>query len=341
MANICLRNPQYKSIGVTNTNVLSTVLYLLIDNTLRYTIAKNKVDNSSFTSFEISELARDYLIINYGTNNFPATISVTSVLTNFDDYNGTGNTVGLNANYFDVGWEAYGLYVDGANPINPVYRSISGGTWLLGADSLSYSVNKFEVFWPNDVGGYVAGMDAAGLPTTHFIGPTATSYQANNIDEELKITRINCSKYGDGREIIFVNKFGVSQELWFSLKEVQKLDRKNESYKSNTINLQEEVDPFYDTSDAPVKTFNTQAKKTYTLSSGYYPEWAVEYFEQLLLSEYVWMKVYRRQNPSGSPVTIPVKVKSSSIKIKTSLNDKLIDYTIEFEDAFDYINNIR
>ena len=76
------------------------------------------------------------------------------------------------------------------------------------------------------------------------------------------------------------------------------------------------------------------------MSSGYYPEWAVEYFEQLLLSEYVWMKVYRRQNPA-SEITIPVRVKTSSMQLKTSLNDKLIDYTIEFEDAFDYINNIR
>jgi len=26
---------------------------------------------------------------------------------------------------------------------------------------------------------------------------------------------------------------------------------------------------------------------------------------------------------------------------KTSVNDRLIEYTIEFEEAFDYINNIR
>ena len=340
MANICLRNPQFKSKNVSNTSIKSTVLYLLIDNTLRYTIAKNKADNTSYTSFDISELARDYINVTYATSNFPPSISIISVLTNFDDYNGTGNTFGSNTNYFDVGFEAYGTYMDGTNPINPVYRSISGGTWLLAADSLSYSVNKFEVFMPKDVGGYVAGMDSAGFPTSHYISPTATSYQASNIDEELKITRINCSKYGDGREIIFVNKYGAPQELWFSLKEVQNLSRKNESYKSNTVDFQDDIDPYYDTSNAPIKTFNTQAKKTYTLSSGYYPEWAVEYFEQLLLSEYVWMKTYRRQNPA-SEVVIPVKVKTSSIKLKTSLNDKLIDYTIEFEDAFDYINNIR
>jgi hypothetical protein len=340
MANICLRNPQLKSKNVSNASVKSTVLYLLINNTLRYTIAKNKTDGQSYTTFDISELVRDYLSITYSPGNFPQLINIISVLTSFDDYNGTGNQFGGNTNYFDAGFEAYGTYQDGANPVNPVYRSISNGTWLLAADSTSYSNNKFEIFLPNDVGGYVAGMDAFGLPVTHYISPTTTSYQAFDIDEELKVTRINCSKYGNGRKIIFINKYGAQQELWFSLKEVQKLGRKNESYKSNTIITQDDIDPYYQLTDAPVKTFNTQAKKTYTLSSGYYPEWAVEYFEQLLLSEYVWMKVYRRQNPA-SGITIPVRVKTSSMRLKTSLNDRLIDYTIEFEDAFDYINNIR
>jgi len=340
MANICLRNPQLKSKNVSNVNVKSTVLYLLINNTLRYTIAKNKVDGQGYTTFDISELARDYLNITYTASNFPQSISIISVLTNFDDYNGTGNTFGANTNYFDEGFEAYGTYQDGANPINPVYRSISNGTWLLAADSTSYSNNRFEVFWPYNVGGFVAGMDGTGLPVAHYVSPTATVYLATNIDEQLNINRINCSKYGNGREIIFINKYGAQQELWFSLKEVQNLSRTNESYKSNTIITQEDIDPYYQLADAPVKTFNTQAKKTYTLSSGYYPEWAVEYFEQLLLSEYVWMKVYRRQNPA-SEITIPVRVKTSSMQLKTSLNDKLIDYTIEFEDAFDYINNIR
>ena len=49
-------------------------------------------------------------------------------------------------------------------------------------------------------------MDGTGLPVTHYISPTATTYLATNIDEQLNINRINCSKYGNGREIIFINK---------------------------------------------------------------------------------------------------------------------------------------
>ena len=83
--------------------------------------------------------------------------------------------------------------------------------------------------------------------------------------------------------------------------------------------------------------FNTQGKQTHTLSSGYYPEFANQQFEELLLSEYVWLSTFRK----GSGVIIPVKVKTSSVAFKTSVNDRLIEYTIEFEEAFDYINNIR
>lgn len=39
--------------------------------------------------------------------------------------------------------------------------------------------------------------------------------------------------------------------------------------------------------------------------------------------------------------TIPVIVKTSSMTFKTSLNNKLIEYTIDFEEAFDVIQNIR
>jgi len=94
--------------------------------------------------------------------------------------------------------------------------------------------------------------------------------------------------------------------------------------------------------NASTKLFNTQAKQSQTLSSGYYPEFAVEYFEQLLLSEYVWIE--RTIETSGGTTTItqvPVIVKTSNIDIKTSVNDRLIQYSIQFEDAFDYINNIR
>ena len=92
--------------------------------------------------------------------------------------------------------------------------------------------------------------------------------------------------------------------------------------------------------DAPNKVFNTQAKQTHILSSGYYPEFANQQFEELLLSEYVWFNKPISGIGVGT-IVVPVKVKTSSVAFKTSVNDRLIEYTMEFEEAFDYINNIR
>ena len=336
MANIALRSPQYKS-KFASSSANSIRMTLSIDGVVRYTINKNRLITLSGV-FEIAELCRDYLIIGYSNNNFPQRIDITTTLTAYTGLNGTGTVVGTPTVYNDVGFEAYGLYVNGSNPVNPVDTVL--GTWLIAPiKSESYFIREFEIFVPIGEDGFISAMNSSGAVFNHYYNVYSTSLFSSAVNETLKITRINCSKYGNGRKINFINKYGVPQDLWFSLKEVKTLNRTNETYKANTM-LFDDGDPYYIISDAPVKTFNTQGKKTYTLSSGYYPEGAVEYFEQLLLSEYVWMTVYNQNNPI-SERTIPVRVTSSSIKLKTSLNDKLIDYTIEFEDAFDYINNIR
>ena len=36
-------------------------------------------------------------------------------------------------------------------------------------------------------------------------------------------------------KIIYINKYGAQQDLWFFLKETKNLARTNEGYKSNTI----------------------------------------------------------------------------------------------------------
>ena len=106
--------------------------------------------------------------------------------------------------------------------------------------------------------------------------------------------------------------------------------------KSNTITYPS-GGATYSIQDAPNKVFNTQAKQTHTFSSGYYPEFLNQQFEELLLSEFIWWSTFKK----GSGIIIPLKVKTSSVAFKTSVNDRLIEYTIEFEEAFDYINNIR
>ena len=366
MPNIALRSPQFKYINIPLiTTAVSAKCVITIDGLERYTLTKNSQRNNT-VNFDISELCRDYLEITYDSYFVPQTVDIVTTLSLWDGLNGTGNqatALGVpipNVVFTDTGFEAYGTYEEGTNPELPdntilisksttnalINRVTSTGGTLestqclvpLGVsfDSVNTS-NRVTILYPSDISiagasGIVATM-TAGVAGTQIFNQGATTIFGY---PDSVIARVNCTKYGNGNEITFINKFGVQQVLWFFLKKNKSMSRKNEGYKANTITYPNTSNPAtYSVQNAPNKVFNTTAKQTHKLSSGYYPEGLNAYFEQLLLSEYVWLKL------ESSTVRIPVNVKTSSIDFKTSVNDRLIEYTIDFEEAFNHINNIR
>ena len=327
MANIALRNPQFKKITIQASGTLSVVCEVSIDTVLRYTLIKN-VEPSTTVNFDVAELARDYIEIAYQTDYIPQTVAIETVITPYDGLNGTGNSLPLLAvTYNDVGFEAYGEFTEGVNPEVPFGRSLP--TLLIPTDDN----DEFTIFAPNNRTGNIPYLTSTFRGADAYTG-TDTSVTIQGVDCTIK--RIDCTKYGDGNRIIYINKYGAQQDLWFFLKQTRNIARTNEGYKSNTITYPS-TGATYSIQDAPNKVFNTQAKQTHTFSSGYYPEFANQQFEELLLSEFIWWSTVKK----GSGIIIPLKVKTSSVAFKTSVNDRLIEYTIEFEEAFDYINNIR
>ena len=328
MANIALRNPQFKSIAIPSTGTLSTVCEVSIDGTLRYTLVKN-VQPSTTINFDIAELARDYIEIAYQTDYVPQTVAIETVLTNYSGLNGTGTSYPLTAvTYNDVGFEAYGTFEEEVNPIVPFGRTLP--TLLI---PINEDTDEFTILAPNNQAGKISYLTSSFRGAGSYLA-SDTTVTIQGVDCNIK--RIDCTKYGEGKRIIYINKYGVQQDLWFFLKETRNIARTNEGYKSNTITYPS-GGAEYNIQNAPNKVFNTQAKQTHTLSSGYYPEFLNQQFEELLLSEYIWLSTFKK----GSGVIIPVKVKTSTVAFKTSVNDRLIEYTMEFEEAFDYINNIR
>ena len=327
MANIALRNPQFKKITIQASGTLSVVCEVSIDTVLRYTLIKN-VEPSTTVNFDIAELARDYIEIEYQTDYVPQTVAIETVITPYDGLNGTGNSLPLLAvTYNDVGFEAYGEFTEGVNPEVPFGRSLP--TLLIPTDD----DDEFTIFAPNNRTGTIPYLTSSFRGAESYTG-TDTSVTIQGVDCNIK--RIDCTKYGDGNRIIYINKYGAQQDLWFFLKQTRNIARTNEGYKANTITYPS-GGATYSIQDAPNKVFNTQAKQTHTLSSGYYPEFANQQFEELLLSEFIWWSTVKK----GGGIVIPLKVKTSSVAFKTSVNDRLIEYTIEFEEPFDYINNIR
>ena len=333
MANIALRNPQFKFIDA-RASAKSVVCSVTIDGTLRYTLIKNLptiLTGTQTINFDIAELARDYIEITYQSSYVPQTVDIETNLKSYDAINGGGTVIDEPATITDKGFEAYGTFEEGVNPIVPFGRTAP--TYLI---PINEDTDTFTILAPNNQTGKLPSVTSLGGTIATSFTSSATS--VTNVDGVVcDIKRIDCTKYGEGKRIIYINKYGAQQDLWFFLKETRNIARTNEGYKSNTITYPNGSSATYNIQNAPNKVFNTQAKQTHTLSSGYYPEFLNQQFEELLLSEYIWLSTFKK----GSGVIIPVKVKTSTVAFKTSVNDRLIEYTMEFEEAYDYINNIR
>lgn len=149
----------------------------------------------------------------------------------------------------------------------------------------------------------------------------------------ITVTNVEECKY-EPYKITFVNKFGALQDLWFYKRANLSTSVKNEQYRASLVSTT--IDSFgvpntgYSTSSHQYKNIYSSGKESLQLNSGFYPESYNEIFKQLMLSEVTWINYDNK--------TLPVNIKTSSIKYKTQLDDKLINYNIEVDFAFDKIN---
>ena len=148
----------------------------------------------------------------------------------------------------------------------------------------------------------------------------------------IKVKTIDECRY-EPKKITFVNKFGVLQDMYFFKKMVEQMTTKRESYKANTLTNSNQ----YDTTVHTKRDFNITANESMTLSSGFLSESYNEVFKQLMLSEKVWIT----NTTNTEEQVLPINIKTSDITYKTSLNDKLVEYTIEFENSYNVLNDIR
>ena len=332
---ISLRSPRYiTTTAATGAN--SIKLEISIDSTLEYTLVK-PITSGGTALWEISQLCRDFINITFDGTYTAETLAITL------DWSSHASTDGSGANlnsgqYADIGYDAYGTFMEGANPYPPFG---SRPTWLISGDPNHTGINdEYYIFVPNNTSGSVPYINATPTdqPTMGYQSYSATALDIVGSPAGIKmnINRIDCTKYGDGHKITFVNKFGALQDIWFFLKSVNTTTKKQEQFQRVDINTAGVYNVYVHTK----QDYNTVANTSVTLSSGYYPEWANQWFEQLLLSEQVWLTRQVPTNPSATE-SVPVNVRKNSMVQKTSLNDKLIDYTFDFDMSFDYINNIR
>ena len=304
MANILLRSPHY--IPLNRAGASYATLELTVNGLLRYTITNN-LDASDNVLFEISELCRDYLDVVYdGTyNSFAADISATVTF-----YDTSDVEVGTPTTIPHKGFDGYGDFLDGHNPVvnpNTIMQS------------------NIIVYVPEGATGVIPYESSGAIAYATFGSSSPSLSVASTI---VTIRRICEPKYTPIK-VTFVNKFGALQDIYLYKKQTKNMSIQREMYKSNIIS----TTGTYQTYNHNKRNLKSVGAERITANTGFLCNNMNEPMKQLMLSEQIWATIDNN--------VIPINITNSDFTYKTSVNDKLINYTMEFEYAFDAINNIR
>jgi hypothetical protein len=305
------------------------------DTDLKYTISKERITSHTGITIEIAELVRDYLTVSFN-NDYPVNTRWASAVVTY--YNQAGVEFPYNSpqtfNY--IALDGYGIFEDGVNPQLSDNALISANNIYLPENT----TGKFPIF-REGVGKVIIDSTTTEITDSGnsnqkiqyiTIPVNSSTFKVYDTDDHtlLKTVTIHniCEPKYTPYKVTFVNKFGAFQDVYFFKKTVEKFDITDENYNRNIIS-----NSSYNTYDNERQRYNLKSKTSLILNTGFILEDANVTIEELFLSENVWIRYNSK--------TLPIIPKSKNFEYKTSLNDKLINYTVDFEFAFDKINNVR
>lgn len=160
------------------------------------------------------------------------------------------------------------------------------------------------------------------------IGSTNTLHSYDkflNKISEITATNVEeiCEPILEPQLVQFINRYGGLDFIWFFKMRTDSISTESKEYKL----LQPAMN--YDTTIGQNAKYNFNGKQSIKMNTGFVNENYNELIQDLMLSEKVWIN------------SIPAIVKSSGTEFKTQIRNKNINYEIEFEYAFDLINNMQ
>jgi hypothetical protein len=386
---INVRSPYY--VKASNASLASATLSLYIytgtfttdKGTAKYIITKNEISSNNYVVFEIAELVRDYLDIEFDGEYDSQTVWVEADIEMFDAINGGGSSLGTTSTDY-IAFDGYGYFEDGINSelsrtylqsnkeiFRPSDQNVRVPVFTEDTDSVSFlykgevkrvqsissstntngQIDYITVSGADNTDSYKERVLADGgtLEDNSLLDAFLESVDIGLVDElyinsdsgtqVVKISTEPCSKY-EPYKVTFINKFGALQDMYFSLKSIESLNTTGETYKANVVDFGTLT---YDTYKPQVAQYNKLGKESITLNTNYISEQYNEVIKQLMMSEQVWLT--RLDNPAPDSnnleTVLAVIPKTQSVTYKTSLNDRLVQYTVDFDYAFDKINTVR
>lgn len=387
---INIRSPFY--VKVSNGSLASATMELFIYTGIfttnkpsdpQYTITKNEISTNNYVVYEIAELVRDYLDIEFNGSYTSQTVWVEADIEMFDAINGGGSSLGTTSTDY-IAFDGYGYFEDAINPelsrtylqsnykiFRPDDQNVRVPVFTEDTSSVSFlykgevkrvqavssstntnaQIDYITVSGADNNDSYKERVLADGgtLEDNSLLDAFLEGADVGLVDElyinsasgtqVVKISTEPCSKY-EPYKVTFINKFGALQDMYFSLKSIESLNTTGETYKANAVDFGTLT---YDTYKPQVAQYNKLGKESITLNTNYLSEDYNEVIKQLMMSEQVWLT--RLDNPAPDSnnleTVLAVIPKTQSVTYKTSLNDRLVQYTVDFDYAFDKINTVR
>ena len=358
---IFLRSPYWISKTITNLNYILVDLYvwngsLTADEPTAPNIQLRSTALDGYASIDIAEFARDLVEVTFNGTQDSNAVWVKYQITwvNNDETSGVDGPVSLTGldgfSYFEDGinYQYASNVLMGQNTIR-TSQSTTVKVPVLQDKLVSYGLQTYSA------GVYTQFYTVTGLSpaedTDSVIKYVNSSYSGTYADriqfnfssgspEYVYVQYEDCSRYGV-KEVFFVNRYGATQELnTFGRFDVS-LSTQDDKYKRNLL-----VNGNYDSTRHQNTILNKNGKIMMTLNTGWYLEEDNDIFVEMMLSEQIWIRVDRDSLGMGwvgkqASFIVPVNLKSQEMQVKSKLNDKMINYTFEFEAAADRINTVR
>lgn len=346
MPNIFARSPYI--ISVNEAGQIRTKIEIFIYNyggtlpaTPNYTLSKYiPSSNNTETIYNVSPLLREYIKninpevpFSYGDKN-PQTYCIYSI----DLYKDTGSGWLYVNTYDGLAFDGYTEYMNGVNDEPTTIGLKDEGTYYF-PSGISYvnfpnvsvlcdgGVNVHHATVTNDNGSALE-YDLTTYTTPVVVAPYSSSIKSiviydhlGNVKATYNFKPIEECRYTPVK-VDYVNKYGAWDKYWFFKTSTNTITTSSKTY--NTMQSSWDYNPRV----GSTSVINKTGREKIRLSSGFVEEAVNSQIRQIMLSETILI--------DGKPAIL----KTDSVELFKHINQKQINYTMEFEYSFDLVNNM-
>jgi len=133
----------------------------------------------------------------------------------------------------------------------------------------------------------------------------------------------------DNYDLVFKNKYGMMESFSMSKKSSKVLNVNSTDYLRSIVNYEGD----FNIDRHTAKQFNVTGNEEWTLNTDFLPEYMNAPIKEAMLTEEMWLI-------DNAGTIIPIVKVDSNISFKTSLNDKMIQYTLKVRLSHNTIKNI-